>query len=59
MSSPKIKAKELVEKFDGVRQYAIFCVDEILVYYPVAVNDERSKSFNEYWQSVRTEIQNL
>jgi hypothetical protein len=62
----KEKAKELVEKFTlidemfigSAKKCAIICVDEILFYYPVAVDDERSKSFNEYWKSVKTEIQN-
>ncbi len=66
------KAKELVDKFRNelswiekdhkvdlwreARQCAIICVDEIMLYYPVANDDENSQRFHEYWLSVKEQI---
>lgn len=41
------------------KECAIICVDEIMLYYPVAVDNEPSKKFNEYWNNVKEEITNL
>jgi hypothetical protein len=55
--TPKEKAKELVDKFDGVGLQmrneaiacALICVDELII------NDD----IDDYWIQVKTEIQKL
>ncbi len=65
---PQEKAKELIDNFYKAYKYhnreyakacALICVDEVIIYHPVATNDEPSKKFNEFWQQVKTEINNL
>ena len=61
--SPKEKAKELVDKFDGVGLQmrneaiacALICVDEIL-----SINSiDKDLELSDYWEEVKTEIQQL
>jgi hypothetical protein len=70
--TPKEKALELIEKFklkiddhyqslrdDQAKQCALILCDEMLVHYPIAVDDEQSKNFHEYWKNVKSEIEKL
>jgi hypothetical protein len=63
--TPKEKAKQLVEAFtfncrecDNAKQYALICVDEILI---VLENKRVFRVFEsiEYWQEVKNEIETL
>lgn len=45
------KAKELVDRFDGNKRYALICVDEILATTYMSVN--------KYWQQVKEAITKL
>jgi hypothetical protein len=53
--TPKEKAYELIEKFDGYTHYAEYAVDEIL-FIVSKYNDTQVE--NAYWQEVKKEIEN-
>jgi len=61
--TPKEKAKELVDKFDGVGlqmrnegiQCALICVDEILDINSV----DKDYNLSDYWNEVKKEIEKL
>lgn len=62
--TPKDKALELFHKFakqwhaspEDVKINCIICVDEIMLYYPIANDDEQSQLFHNYWNDVKKEI---
>ena len=66
--TPKEKAKELVvKKFGCSKKYALIAVDEIMnSWYPVNIycghefhHDNLTRSFYEYWEQVKNEIEKL
>ena len=53
--TPKEKAQELVNKFDGYKHYAEFAVDEMLIHVDM-VDDNAAIN---YWKQVKQEIELL
>jgi hypothetical protein len=55
--TPKEKAEELIEKFDGYTHYAIYAVDEIII----ALNFHQWQNTKQidYYIEVRQEIEKL
>ena len=68
MKTPKEKAEELIDKFtywntsDAEREAiksALACVDEIIDSIDIGFEDYKSFEKFNYWQEVKTEINNL
>jgi hypothetical protein len=56
--TPKEKAEELIEKFDGYTHYAIYAVDEILDLIDTIYDYDREE-LDPYWKQVKQEIEKL
>lgn len=57
--TPKEKAEELKERFDGYICYAEAAVDEILDYLTTSLDIQVSLMAVDYWKQVREEIEKL
>jgi hypothetical protein len=58
--TPKEKAEELIEKFDGYTHYAIYAVNEILSDYKNYLLHENTEYKGlMYWNEVKSEIEKL
>jgi hypothetical protein len=57
--NPELLVKDLLLQFDGNIDYAITCVEKLIIYIPFKSEYEGSMMSSTYWNEVRNELKKL